>query len=354
MTSLRYAATAAALCTLVLAAAPLGAHSTSAGKPAAPRPTPTPTPVALQYDQISRMVMPPATAPPPGSFDESYRRLIALADATPSPQPAHHGFPSLGGMLARGLMKHVAGGPASMQSMLEMMRDGSLERMTYYKNWVRIDQPVQHTATIEKCDRHETIFLDLAKKTYRIVKTSDGCVPAPPASATMPQMPGNMVDMAPGTATMTISSSEQGLGSKMLEGYRTDGTQTHLAMTISGATGSCRNGSSSMSIVRYISGIDKWRAYCPLPRVAGAPPTSPESAIARGGCKPHVATKNLGYAAVLRPSNKLVLYRLMEMQSDAHNGRFGSLLERGNVRWLYRPEAERLFSIPPGFTEISS
>uniref|UniRef100_E6Q2J1 Uncharacterized protein n=1 Tax=mine drainage metagenome TaxID=410659 RepID=E6Q2J1_9ZZZZ len=353
MTSLRHAAFAAAFCALVIAAASPGAISARVAKLGSPRPTPTPTPVALQYDQIVRMLMPSATAPPPGSFDESYRQLMAIAEATPSPAPAHRGFSGFGGMLARGMMKHAMGSVSSVQSMMATMRDGSLERMTYYKNWVRTDFPVQHTATIEKCDLHETIYLDLAKKTYRIAKDNAGCGGATASPAPMPNMPGTMMNMAPGSATMTLSATQSDLGTKMLEGYRTHGSQARITMSMTGATGSCRNGSSGMTIVRYLSGIDKWRAYCPLPRVPGMPPISVQGAIDRGGCKPRVVTKSGAAFGLMAGGAQLALYRLLEMQNGS-SATIGSLLERGNIRWLYRPEAERLFSIPSDFTRAPS
>ena len=343
-----HAAFAVTFCAILAAAAAPGSIAARPGSAGGARPTPSPTPVALQYDQIVRMVMPSATAPPPGSFDESYRALMAIADASPSPAPAHRGFPSLGGMLARGMMKHAMGDVTSMQSMMAMMRDGSLERFTYYKNWVRTDLPVQHTATIVKCDRHETIYLDLAKKTYRVVKDSDGCAGAS-AAAPVPNMPGEMKNMAPGSATMTLSVARRDLGEKMLEGYRTEGSQADLDMTMTGATGSCRDGSSEMTIVRYISGIEKWRAYCPLPRTPVMAPLSVKGAIDRGGCKPRVVTKSGATFGFMHDGRKLTLYRLMEMQNGSART-FATLLERGNIRWLYRPEAERLFSIPGDFT----
>ena len=339
---------------LVLAAAAPGATSARAVKATAIKPTPTPTPVALQYYEIVRMVMPSATAPPPGSFDASYRQLAALAKATPAPAPAHHGFPNLGSMIVGGAMKRAMGGTNSMQAMMAMMRDGTLERLTFYKNWVRTDLPLQHTATIVKCERHETIDLDLAKKTYRIYVDRSGCAgaPAAPVSAMSGRM-GNMPNMAPGTVDMSLSAKRVDLGNKELEGYMTHGSRTTIAMTMTRATGSCRNGSSAMTIVRYISGINKWRAYCPLPPVAGAPPSSVRATLGHGGCKPHFVRNSGTSEALANNGVKLTLYRLMEMQSSG-GGKVGSLLERGKIRWLYRPEAERLFSIPAGFTKAPS
>ena len=353
MKRLQYTGFLLALALLALASGIPGTTSARAVA-AVMKPTPTPTPVALQYDEIARMVMPSMTAPPPGSFDESYRRLEAIADATPSPAPAHHGFPSFGGLIARGMMKHAMGGAASMQSMMAMMRDGTLERFTFYKNWVRTDLPLQHTATIRKCDKHETIELDLAKKTYRIIVDRAGCVGAPAAApAPVPNMPGNMTNMAPGTVDMELSAKRIDLGSKELGGYSTQGSRTTIAMNMTHATGSCHDGSSQMTIVRYISGIHTWRAYCPLAPIPNAPPSSVRAAMARGGCKPHFVKNGGTGAALADDRSRLTLYRLMEMQSGS-GGSVGSLLERGNIRWLYRPEAERLFSIPNDFTQARS
>ncbi len=354
MTHLKVAGLFLAVSLLVLAAGAPGASSARSVKTTAIKPTPTPTPVALQYYEIARMVMPPATAPPPGSFDASYRQLAAIAAATPAPAPAHRGFPNLGAMIAGGAMKRAMGGGDSMQSMMAMMRAGTLERLTYYKNWVRTDLPIQHTATIVKCDRHETIDLDLAKKTYRIYVDRGGCAGPPTAPvSSMSGMSGNMTNMAPGTVDMNLSAKRVDLGNKELEGYMTRGSRTTIAMTMTRATGSCRNGSSSMSIVRYISGINKWRAYCPLPPVAGAPPSSVRATLGHGGCKPHFVRNSGTSDALANNGTKLTLYRLMEMQAPL-GGKFGSLLERGKIRWLYRPEAERLFSIPAGFTKAPS
>ena len=342
----------AALGMLALAGALPSGFAQSAASAAVP--TPTPTPVALQYDQITRMVMASATVPPPGSFDDTYRAIMKVVAAAPSPTPApkRRGFSGFGGMLAKGMMKHGMPSMGNMSSMMATMRLGNLERFTFYKNWVRTDLPVQQTATIEKCSEHETIFLDLAKKTYRISKDADGCGQhgAPP---TEPAMPGRSVNMAPGTATMTISGTSANLGPKRLEGYLTHGSQSTLSMATTQATGSCKNGSMGMKLTQYISGIRKWRAYCPLPRSAAGPPTSLQRAASQGGCRPHMVVKRgVSMANAMGQGKLLTFYRLMQMEGGASQGSgFGSLLERGNIRWLYKPEAEALFSVPPDFTK---
>jgi len=321
---------------------------------AAPKPTPTPTPVAIQYDEIQRMVMAPATPPPPESFQDIYKEIMANAQSgsAPSQPQAPRG---LGAMMG-GMMGGHGGAPdmSGQMSMMNMMKTGRLTRWTYYwvKQWVREDDPVAQTATITKCAQHQIIHLDLAKKTYAIVTTgTNGCPPAgesaPPAMGP-PGMRGQE-NAAPGTMDVTIDNNAKDLGPKVLDGIQTTGSSSDLSVVMSNATGSCKNGSSQMSQVVYISNIDKPRAYCPLPARRGALPSSPTEAVSRGGCVPTMHGNTSGMGAMMGKGTKLEMYSLMTMES---NGRqFGSLTERGNVSWLYQPQTDPLFAIPPDFTE---
>src|SRR5438270_6155312 len=57
--------------------------------------------VGLQYDQIGRMVIAPATAPPPGTFAEAYQKILAdapAADTSSTPAPRRGGL--FGGLLS--------------------------------------------------------------------------------------------------------------------------------------------------------------------------------------------------------------------------------------------------------------
>jgi hypothetical protein len=145
---------------------------------AAPTPMPTPAPVALQYDQITRMIATPATPPPPGSFADDYQTLVATLNP-----------------------------PFRVR----------LRRFTFYytKGWIRTDDTVAQTATISKCPERTIIMLNLAKKTYtqKNTQTQDtDClnvnVPAPPASPAE----------SPGTEDLTIAATMSDLGPKTIDG----------------------------------------------------------------------------------------------------------------------------------------
>ncbi|MBV8155900.1 MAG: hypothetical protein JOY98_15895, partial [Candidatus Eremiobacteraeota bacterium] len=74
-----------------------------------------PTPAAFQYDEITRMIMPPATPPAPGTFQADYQ---AVASA---PADQHHG--GLNNMLG-----NMMGNPGEM---MEKMSRGQVTRYTY-------------------------------------------------------------------------------------------------------------------------------------------------------------------------------------------------------------------------------
>lgn len=299
----------------------------------AARPQPTPTPVALQYEQITRMVLPPASPPAPGTFSDDRQGIMSAASA---PAPQHHGM--FGGIM---------NGMNSAMSAMSMMRTGTLTRYTYYRNWLRTDDPVAQTATIEKCDLHQYITLDLAKHTYTITSTLPAPQPAP-----APGVPGgrSVENERPGTVDMTFTATHTNLGPRVIENIPTHGDSTVASMVMTNATGSCSDGSMSMQIVEYVSNVGIPRRYCPLPRVSNMP-ASPEQMVVHGGCKPHFHGGASGMGGMMGSGNHLAMYRLMSAGGAQTNGQsFKTLTEAGNVRWLYRPEAEALFSIPPGFT----
>lgn len=147
---------------------------------------------------------------------------------------------------------------------------------------------------------------------------------------------------------MTVNSNNKNLGPKTLEGQATQGSQRTMSMTMANATGSCTNGSFSMMTTAYISGIHKQRAYCPL-SMATMPGTM------SGGCKPTFHGSTTGNPMAGDPNN-LEMYLLtqsgMGAQPPGPNSP-GSLLERGNINWLYKPQADPLFEPPPDFTKAS-
>ena len=80
---------------LWLGAIAFGVISASAAAP--------PKYVGLQYDEISRMVLAPATAPPPGTFADAYQKILADAPAVAATPP-----PRRGGLFG-GLLSGISG-----------------------------------------------------------------------------------------------------------------------------------------------------------------------------------------------------------------------------------------------------
>ena len=299
-----------------------------------------PAPVALQYDQITRMLAGPAMPPPPGSFGEDYQAALL---ATPNPflarMRAYTTSPD-----GSSTLNSLAPG---MMSMMTMLFGGAPTRYTIYyaRGWIRTDDVVAHTATISKCDEHTIITLDLTKKTYTQESTGSKAAPCLGTAAS----PAPAPSLSPGTADVAMESKVESLGPMTIDGIDTNGTKFDMTMTTTNATGSCHNGSMSMSTVMYVSKIGQPRAFCPLP-------DNPLNAhsfydmISRGGCKPtmHI-TADTSAAAAFNPSN-LQLYALVTFEMPSAQKRsFNILTERGHVAWLDQSQADALFTIPPDF-----
>lgn len=288
-------------------------------------PKAAPTPVGLQYDEIARMAVPPATPPPPGSFGADYAKLMNPAQsASEDEDPA-----------AAAIAKAMGGKmPPGMNFM-----QGKLTRYAFYKGWVRTDDVLAKTAEIRKCDVHQFIALDLAKKTYHLSDRS-----ADDMNAGQEAAPG--AQTGPGTAVFTVSRKGASLGPMTLEGVATNGYRSVSSMNITKATGSCQQGTFSSIQTEYVSGIREPHAFCPLNRNAmGMPET--------GGCKPTMKAQSSGAIA---PAGKLVMYAKTAMlpagSTDENASGSAFVTQRGNVKVLYLTDAAPLFSIPADFTKI--
>jgi hypothetical protein len=53
----------------------------------------------------------------------------------------------------------------------------------------------------------------------------------------------------------------------------------------------------------------------------------------------------------MRSGDRLEMYTRMTMISGKSAGQFQTVTQRGNVLWLTKPQADALFSVPPGFTQ---
>lgn len=315
----------------------------------------TPTPAALQYDEITRMVLPPGTPPPPGAFSTDYQTIVSASSAPAAPRS--HGF---GGLLGAVMSGNPGLGDAAAGMMLTM-RNGHLVRYAYYKGWIRTDDVVAQTATIQKCDQHQYVTLDLAKKTYTQTDTQPACpTPAMPMGGGPMHASGG--NAPPGTVDMTINVDTKDLGPMTIDDVATKGSEHTMELAMANATGSCHDGNMSMSMTQYVSGIPVPRAYCPIPHAMN--PGDMVSMRSGGGCKPnmHVNANMGGIGWGENVLGRLVIYSRMSFNgggaqssgNDPGAGRMagmGMVTERGNVKWVSGADAEALFAIPPGFTK---
>ncbi|HTU82727.1 MAG TPA: hypothetical protein VMF61_11390 [Candidatus Acidoferrales bacterium] len=299
-----------------------GAHGTVAA-------TATPTPAALQYDEIDRMIIPPATPPAPGSFQTDYQAIV-----TPAEQ--HHGF--------SGVVNSVMGNP---EEMMQRMSRGAVTRYTYYKGWIRSDQVLQRTAQIQKCEEHQYISLDYNRKTYTVTDTQPPC----PAPAGMPAQAGgdDSSRAQGGTADMTLAGTSKDLGPLTIEGIATVGYDQSMQMKTTNATGSCRNNDMSMMQTKYVSGVLIPRPYCPLPKTMTTGGMMERSS--GGGCQPRMHSS--GSLAEMNDADRLAMYvRMVFGQADSPNGGgMNMVVERGNVKWFGGADADALFAVPAGFSK---
>lgn len=306
---------------------------------AAPVAAATPAPAALQYDEISRPLVPPNTPPPPGAFAADYQ----AAGAAQTPKP--HGFNPFTAI-------HDA------QEMLKAVNAGRVTRYAFYNGWIRTDEVNAQTATIEKCDRHQYIKLDLAKRTYSITTEAPPC-PTPTQYSGAPPARGE--SSGSGSMDVTVNVTTTNLGPMTIDGLQTTGVDRAIDLKMSNATGSCRSDMNGMDVVmnarEYVSQVAVPRRFCPLPQS-----TSMTDMFARygmgNGCKPKFHSEQGGDAGAFLPDlesgKTLVLYSSSTLgipNAPEQAGGFGMLVERGNVKWLSGAEAQALFEIPAGFTQ---
>jgi hypothetical protein len=320
-----------------------------------------PTMTGVQYEEINRLIPSPATPPPPGSFAADVAAIESPTDAQPKKKRG------LLGAIVSGNIGDIAGDQISnslersLGGSFAGLTQGRVERYSYYGSWMRTDEVLAKTATIRKCDLHQTIELDLEKKTYRIIDTAPpaaGSTPLTtpaPARHTAPPSPE-----PPGSGLLDLTSTVRALGTMLIDGLNTQHFESTNSVALTQATGSCRNGSFSISQEQYFSGFAEPHAICPVDFKASALPSyprEPSQLVARGGCRPTITQHVSGPP---EPAGKLALYSLMTMSSGGaqptakatgESQTFSFLTERGNVHALSAVD-RTLFDIPSDFTKV--
>jgi hypothetical protein len=303
----------------------------------------------IAYDEVTKFVRGDQPAPQPGTFTADFQAAVNAASANAN-QPQHHGmFGSMMNALSQA------------KNAMSIFTTGSATRYFYMNGWERTEDVANGTATIMRPDRHEIIYLDLNKKTYRTVDTNVTPVTetAPPAPAPAgPQAPEPSPQ--PGTGKVDVTVSSTSLGPKTIENVATNGYDQDFKMTSTQSTGSCRDGSFETEMVEYLSSYAE-------PHLAptttahytmSTMPSMPHGAMpVHPGCNPTFSMHTSGGASA--PAGRLSLWSLMTLKGSAQTqsgpagGGFSTLTERGDVRTLGGSDAA-LFDVPAGFTQEGS
>src|SRR5579864_2971402 len=125
----------------------------------------------LQYDEVTKFSSGDAN-PQPGTFQPDFQAAVAAAQQAAAAQNAPQSHGLFGGL------KNMAN---MVKSAANSIKTGFASREYFLGAWRRTDDPGAQTATINKPDQHQIIYLDLAKKTYRIVDTGGGMPSMPQA-----------------------------------------------------------------------------------------------------------------------------------------------------------------------------
>lgn len=341
----------------------------------------------LQYDEIVRVVV-GGTPPPPGNFEADVAALASPAAVAATPAPhKHHGLNL--GALANGVLsgnitgavtgaatdavvgnaidaqtdRILAASAGAFAGALRGLTQGRLERHSFYGGWERVDDVAEQTATIRKCDLHQLIKLDLAKKTYSIEDpTARAAEPSGPApKSNKRESAQTPTPQQPGTAVADFSNVVTPLSPRKLEGLDTTGYDDTATFSMTQATGSCKDGTFAVRSRSYYSRLATPRLVCPiaaLPPQRYPQPDQPQAVVAQGGCRPTFTAHKSG---PVPPAGNLSLYSTVAMSggpggpapapapSGSPSG-FVFLTERGNVHSLSAANAS-LFEIPSDFTK---
>ena len=309
----------------------------------------------LAYDEITKFVMGSqgGAQPEPNTYvNGSFAADFQTASNSATPPPAH------------GLFSMIAHATQMAKNVMNMMKNGTPTSHYFLNGWERTDDPVNKTATIYRSDLHEIINLNLANKTYTITDTNVAPVEETPPPMEPSRPSGPQASPQPGTAKMTLTASTAGLGPKTIDDQPTHGYKQSFKMTVTNATGSCKNGSFETSMTEYISRYPEPTVEMPNGKTAVKqhPAYDPQKMSVQPGCKPTITANT--HIGPTPPSGMRPMWVYMNLaggmgaaqaqngQQGQGSGSFGFLVERGNVHTLGPADAS-LFAPPADFTKSS-
>lgn len=332
----------------------------------------------LQYDEISRVLAPGSTPPPPGAFQTDYAqlrdgKLMAENQMMPSAQQMQQMqsamMPQMGlstilvGLLNPGMallqlvqgaaMGGIMGGMASgMMNKYRRYQSGQLQRFAFYGTLAREENVATKKVYITDAQKDREIQLDLNAQTYKVGNVTnpmDQKVPAPSGG---------------GSAQIDVSAQTTQGQHQTIEGIDAVLYDTVENVAITNATGGCLKSNMRVETVQYVApGISVPPAMAMTfdrilrdhPEFAAGPHCTPSINRRAGG--------------VQVPQDRLIVYsrttidmpeeqaKLNQMQGSLPPYMRGKSMgiaivtERGNVKPVAQTDVQTLFSVPSGYTQ---
>jgi hypothetical protein len=260
-----------------------------------------------------------------------------------------------------GMFGAMAGQINGAMAMAQSLRTGMAERHFAAGNLERTDNIAAQTATIVDCGARTITYLDLAKKTYRVVSMDQ------PQTAPRPGSGGPRESNSPmqddGTR-FKVAYTSQALGPKSIDGVNTDGYKAAMTITITKSDGSSQTMTTDMT--QYLSSYGEPAASCPAGRRAMAG-LSGGGGAGMAAMMSSMNTTRMMNDAMRTPSGdqrftfsstgpplpagRLDMFSVYQTQAQNSQGRsFAMILERGNVHPVSDTD-RAVFGIPPDFTQ---
>lgn len=306
--------------------------------------SPSDAATGLAWDQVTKFSMDGSTPEP--NFAQDWQTA-----SQPAPQQQHGGM--FGGMTAQ---------INAAMAMGQSMRTGMAERHFVAGNLERTDSVAAQTATIVDCNARTITYLDLAKKTYRVVSMDQPqSAPGRPGSHQ-----GSNSPMQDDGTRFKIDYASQALGPKPIEGVNTDGYKAAMTITITKSDGSSQT--MQTNLTQYVSSYGMPTQSCPAGRMANAgmpgPGAGPMAAMMSSMSTTHMINDAMrtpngdqrftfSSSGPPLPSGRLDMFTVYQFQGQSGQGRgFASIIERGNVHPVSDTD-KAIFGIPPDFTKES-
>lgn len=294
----------------------------------------------LAWDQVTKFSM-------DGSIPEPNFAQDFQTASQPPDQPKQHG-----GMFG-GFQNSINAAMGAMQ----MFKTGIAERHYVAGSFERTENVAQQTATITDCNARTITYLNLAKKTYRVVSMDQP--QAPQAAPGKPSPQGTPSFQDDGTS-LKIAYSSQALGPRQLDGTNTDGYKATMEITIMRPNESPQT--MNTVLTEYVSSYAQPHQTCrsfhmPMgggPGAMGAMGNNMEmtrminEAMRTSSGNPRFTVTASGPAL---PSGRLDMFTVYQMAGQQSNGRgFVTIMERGNVHQIDDGD-KSIFGVPPDFTK---